>query len=242
MDESLNLLYNQLSLVAQVELLVQGGSLSLKQNLLKGGWTIEQSKNWESLVTNVVRLDTFPKIVPKNRLDKRYYRDQLRKSTVNGVLTDRIVLDTGASTTIVHQRMVSEKDYTRDAVTITDSGGTIRLYPMAQVIIQLQGDHEFSQEVAVSVVVPENVLLGSDAPIGVPLFRHLSRQVRKAMWEKMNQKFTGAVVTRSQTKRIRSHCRRDKGKKVGVLKCLNPVTAVRELLKNKKKWSHYHQK
>ena len=55
---------------------------------------------------------------------KMLYRDQLRKGTVNGIPTDRIVLDTGTSTTIVHQRMVSEKDYTGDAVTITDSGGT----------------------------------------------------------------------------------------------------------------------
>ena len=67
MDESLNFLYDQISLVAQGELLVQGGGLSLKQNLLKERWTIEQSKNMESLVTNVVRSDTFPKIVLKNR-------------------------------------------------------------------------------------------------------------------------------------------------------------------------------
>ena len=114
------------------------------------------------------------------------YRDQLRKGTVNGISTDRIVLDTGASTTIVHQRMVSEKDYTGDAVTITDSGGTTRLYPKARVTIQLQGDQTFSQEVAVSEVVPEDVLLGRDAPIGVPLLATFPRQVRKAMWEKMN--------------------------------------------------------
>ena len=73
------------------------------------------------------------------------YRDQLRKGTVNGISTDRIVLDTGTSTTIVHRRMVSEKDYTGDAVTITDSGGTTRLYPKARVTIQLQGDEEMRQ-------------------------------------------------------------------------------------------------
>ena len=97
------------------------------------------------------------------------YRDQLRKGTVNGIPTDRIVWDTGSSTTIVHQRLVSEKDYTGDAVTITDSGGTTRLYPKARVTIQLQGDQKFSQEVAVSEVVPEDVLLERDAPIGVLL-------------------------------------------------------------------------
>ena len=31
------------------------------------------------------------------------YRDQLRKGTVNGIPTDRIVLDTGASTIIIYQ-------------------------------------------------------------------------------------------------------------------------------------------
>ena len=97
------------------------------------------------------------------------YRDLLRKGIVNGIPTDRIVLDTGASTTIIHQRMVTEENYTGDAVTITDSGGSTRLYPKAKVTIQLQEEQEFSQEVAVSEVVPEDVLLGRDAPIGIPL-------------------------------------------------------------------------
>ena len=88
------------------------------------------------------------------------YQDQLRKGIVNGIPTDRIVLDTIASTTIVHQRMVTEENYTGDAVTITDSGGSTRSYPKARVTIQLQREQEFSQEVAVSEVVPKDVLLG----------------------------------------------------------------------------------
>ena len=97
---------------------------------------------------------------------------------MNGAPTNRILLDTGASTAIVHQRMVTEKDYTRDIVSITDSGGVTRWYPMARVIIHLQGGNQ-----EVSDVVPEDVLLGRDAPIGVPAF---SQQERKAMWKDMN--------------------------------------------------------
>ena len=59
----------------------------------------------------------------KSFRQKTRYLEQLRKDTVNGTPTDRILLDTGASTTIVHQWMVSEKDYTGDVVSITDSGG-----------------------------------------------------------------------------------------------------------------------
>ena len=71
-------------------------------------------------------------------------------------------------------------------MTITDSGGSTCLYPKAKVTIHLQGEQEFSQEVAVSEVVPEDVLLGRDAPIGIPLLDTFPRQVRKVMWEKMN--------------------------------------------------------
>ena len=97
--------------------------------------------------------------------------------------------------------MVSEKDYTGDAVTIMDSRGTTRIYPKARVTIKLQGDQEFSQKVAVSEVVLEDVLLGRDVAIGVSLLDTFIRQVRKAMCEKMNREFAGAVVIRSQSKK-----------------------------------------
>ena len=67
--------------------------------------------------------------------------------------------------------------------------------------IQLQGEQEFSQEVAVSEVVPEDVLLGKDVPIGIPLLDTIPRQVRKSMWEKINREFAGAVVTRAEVRR-----------------------------------------
>ena len=41
----------------------------------EGRWTIEQSQNRESLITNVVRSDTFPKIVLKNCSDRRCYTE-----------------------------------------------------------------------------------------------------------------------------------------------------------------------
>ena len=76
--------------------------------------------------------------------------------------------------------MVTEENYTGDAVTITDSGGSTCSYPKASVMIQL---------------------LGRDALIGVPLLDTFPRQVRKAMWEKMNREFAGAVVTRAHQAR-----------------------------------------
>ena len=51
---------------------------------------------------------------------------------MNGIPTDRIVLKTGASTTIVHQRMVIEENYTGDAVMITDSGDSTHSHPKAR--------------------------------------------------------------------------------------------------------------
>ena len=108
------------------------------------------------------------------------YRDQLRKGTVNGIPTDKIVLDTGASTTIVHQRMVSEKDYTGDAVVITDSVGTTRICPKAQVTIQLQEDQKFSQELAVSEVVPEDVLFEDE--LDSVLLENSSLRNSKRIW------------------------------------------------------------
>ena len=47
------------------------------------------------------------------------YRDLLRKGIMNGIPTDRIVLDTRAFTTIIHQRIVTEVKYTRDGMAIT---------------------------------------------------------------------------------------------------------------------------
>ena len=49
--------------------------------------------------------------------------------------------------------------------------------------------------------MPKDVLLGRDAPIVIPLLDTFPRQVRKAMWEKMNREFAGAVVTRAQARR-----------------------------------------
>ena len=51
-----------------------------------------------------------------------------------------------------------------------------------------------------SEVVPKDVLLERDAPIGIPLLDTFPRQVRKAMWEKMNKEFAGAMVTRAQAR------------------------------------------
>ena len=48
---------------------------------------------------------------------------------------------------------------------ITDSRGSTRSYPKANVRIQLQGEQEFSQEVA---VVVKHEQLERDTPIGVP--------------------------------------------------------------------------
>ena len=49
---------------------------------------------------------------------------------------------------------------------------------------------------AVLDIIPEDVMLGRDAPIGVPL---LAQQGRKTMWKDMNCDFSGAVVTRAQS-------------------------------------------
>ena len=68
-------------------------------------------------------------------------------------------------------------------------------------IIQLPGEQEFSQEVAMSDFVPKDELLERDAPIGIPLLDTFPRQVRKAMWEKINREFAGAAVIRAQVRR-----------------------------------------
>ena len=145
---------------------------------IKEGWNSQPSRRTEAKSTSRREVTCYKsgqighisRNCPKKSFGQEMsYRDHLRKGIMDGISTDRIVLDTGASTTIVHQRMVSEENYTGDAVTITDSGGSTRSYPKARVMIQLQGEQELSQEVPVSEIVPKEVLLGRDAPIGIPL-------------------------------------------------------------------------
>ena len=92
-------------------------------------------------------------------------------------------------------------------MTIIDSGGSTHSYTKARVMIQIQGEQDFSQKVAVSEVVPEDVLLERDALIGVPMLDTFPRQVRMAMWEKMNREFGGAVGQKLKIGEIRSCCR-----------------------------------
>ena len=69
--------------------------------------------------------------------------------TVNGFPSERILLDTGCTQTMVHERFVCENDYTGSVVQIRCAHGDVCQYPVARVSICVAGQ-EFKLEAVVS--------------------------------------------------------------------------------------------
>ena len=82
---------------------------------------------------------------------------------VEGKPVSRILLDTGAATTMVHRDLVPTDKLTSESVPIRCAHGDVSSYPMAQVSMTI-GKHTFPIKVAVSSSLPVPVLLGRDVP------------------------------------------------------------------------------
>ena len=85
-----------------------------------------------------------------------------RRGTVNGTYCPDIVVDTGATQTLVHKRLVTDEDILDTEVTIKCAHGDTVAYPLAAVKITLGGKDITTA--AVSATLPTSALLGWDVP------------------------------------------------------------------------------
>ena len=90
--------------------------------------------------------------------------DLTREGSVEGKPVDKILLDTGCSRTLVHQKLVPRSKLLEgEAVAICCAHGDTVLYPVAllQVVV---GTRTMKVRAAVSETLPVDVLLGTDVP------------------------------------------------------------------------------
>ena len=86
-----------------------------------------------------------------------------RSGTVDGSPVTDILLDTGCTCTLVHQRLVPRRRKTNGEVVIRCAHGDEVRYPLTVVEIAV-GDQVFKVEAGVSHTLPVSVLLGTDVP------------------------------------------------------------------------------
>ena len=87
-----------------------------------------------------------------------------RSGFVEGVEVTDILLDTGCTQTMVRRDLVSQDQLIEgEAATIRCVHGDTVLYPLADVIIKVEG-HDLTVRAAVSETLPMSVLLGTDVP------------------------------------------------------------------------------
>ena len=106
-------------------------------------------------------------------VDRGIYRFMCQ-GKINGIISKRILLDTGSSKTLVHPRFVAEGMKTGKSAILWSANGQRSSYPFAKVTIELDGEF-YEREMAVAVDLPEEVLLGVD----VPLMKHIARRLGK---------------------------------------------------------------
>ena len=86
-----------------------------------------------------------------------------RHGTVNGVYCPDILVDTGATQTLVRKELVADDDILDGEVTICCAHGDTASYPLAVVKINI-GGKDIITTAAVSGTLPASVLLGWDVP------------------------------------------------------------------------------
>ena len=83
---------------------------------------------------------------------------------MKGKLKVSIVLDTGCTRTLVHRNLVSRRKFVEgESVVIQCAHGDAVAYPLANVDLEVQGV-TVTVEAAVSEILPQSVLLGTDVP------------------------------------------------------------------------------
>ena len=90
--------------------------------------------------------------------------DVYRSGCVNGMQVGDIILDTGASRTLVRGDLVPPRAMLEEEVTIRCAHGDAITYPLAQVTISVGPHLEIAVKAAVSKTLPAAVLLGRDVP------------------------------------------------------------------------------
>ena len=86
-----------------------------------------------------------------------------RHGTVNGVYCSDILVDTGATQTLVHKELVADDDILDGEVTVRCAHGDTVSYPLAVVKVNI-GGKDIITTAAVSNTLPASVLLGWDVP------------------------------------------------------------------------------
>ena len=120
--------------------------------------------------------------------------DVYRSGTVDGRLITDILLDTGCTRTMVHERLIPRKRKTNGEVVIRCAHGDEVSYPLTEVQIAV-GGRVFTVEAGVSHTLPVSVLLGTDVP-------HLVYFLKDEQPEEAGvQDEALAVVTRAQARR-----------------------------------------
>ena len=109
---------------------------------------------------------------------------------MNGTYCPDILIDTGATQTLVHRRLVTEDDIVDAEVSIKCAHGDTVAYPLAAVKITIDGK-DFITTAGVSSKLPASVLLGWDVP-------ELMTYLTGIQQRKDTQAESAFVTTRSQ--------------------------------------------
>lgn len=86
-----------------------------------------------------------------------------RRGTINGVYCSDILVDTGATHTLVHKRLVTKDDILDGEVANRCAHGDTTTYPFAAVKINV-GGKDIVNTAGVSSTLPASALLGLDVP------------------------------------------------------------------------------
>ena len=141
-----------------------------------------------------------------------HLEEPLRAGFVDNLPVDRILLDTGAATTMVHRDLVAPRKISDKTLEIRCAHGDVTIYPTAEVSICV-GGYSFSVQAGVSDKLPVPVLLGRDVPdLGKLLEGTPGRQVSEPAEQVV------AVATREQRRREKQQeeARVDKEQESGV--------------------------
>ena len=146
--------------------------------------------------TNICKLATSP------------HENIIRLGRVEGKLVPNMIVDTGASRTLVRSDLLSPSTKLQGQVTIRCAHGDNVTYPLADVKIST-GPREFTVRAAVSDNLPVPALLGRDIPELVSLIKDEPKETGDAL----------LVTTRAQKKRLQEEEQafQEKEKESGVM-------------------------
>ena len=140
----------------------------------------------------------------KQRKFKKFLHERITcKGTINSIMNEELVLDTGSDCTSILPKFVSEEEKNREMVIMANAYGERRSYPLAEVTIQLDGDI-YHAKAAVSSDLPVNALLGQDIFLEKHLARRMTWREKKELHGVLAEELNGgrqlAVLMRAQVR------------------------------------------